>query len=151
MVNKFRGDKEALVKALNAYENRFRTQRDLASIMRAYENYNDKHNTELQFDTNLMKKIGAKRDLKIAKRHAKGWGIRVTKTVNGRRIPKTAREIMNNVERSKGYFKLDNRNSNDPVRLRIMAKMMGIRLTKNVNGRRVRKTDSELARDTRRA
>ena len=104
--------------------------------------------TSNHFRTDILKKIGKQKEILRVKTYAKGYGVRVTKMVGGKRVPRTVNEIKANLAKKKDYLK-------DPTNhhilsieyLRNAAKKQGVRVTKNVGGKRVSKNENELLKN----
>jgi len=143
LVTKYKNNENALLEALNKYENK---TRQLNILWEAYKLHNNKYNTFLSNETDIMKKIQARRNVKKLKMAAqKLYGIRLTKNVNGKRVQKSPQELRNALAK-KGYvnYQTAEYNSRNIRRLRQVARMQGKRITKSVNGKRVYKTANQL-------
>tara|TARA_B110000503_G_scaffold106817_1_gene159541 strand:- start:861 stop:1376 length:516 start_codon:yes stop_codon:yes gene_type:complete len=152
---KAKGDRGEFLKLLNAYENRQTGPRGLFDLHAAYERYDREVNPKpyglgnnLDNNTDILKKIGKQKEILRVKTYAKGYGVRVTKMVGGKRVPRTVNEIKANLAKKKDYLK-------DPTNhhilsieyLRNAAKKQGVRVTKNVGGKRVSKNENELLKN----
>jgi len=139
---KSKGNREGFLRLLNTYENR---QTKLSNVLKAYT----RHDDDLANNTNIMRKIGEQKALKRAKDAAKGYGVRVTKVVDGKRVPRTVNEIKANLSKKRDYLngQLSTMNVRSIEYMRNAAKKAGVRVTKSVGGKRVKKTENELAKN----
>jgi len=114
-------------------------------VLKAYT----RHDDDLANNTNIMRKIGEQKALKRAKDAAKGYGVRVTKVVDGKRVPRTVTEIKANLSKKRDYLngQLSTMNVRSIEYMRNAAKKAGVRVTKSVGGKRVKKTENELAKN----
>jgi len=117
----------------------------LNKLWNAYLLHNKKYNTSLRNNTDIMKKIQARRKVKELKKAAQVHGIRVTRNANGKRVQKSPEELKNALAK-KGYvnYGTGEYNSRNIRRLRQVARLQGKRITQNVNGKRVYKTANQL-------
>lgn len=139
---KSKGNRGGFLRLLNTYENR---QAKLSNVLKAYT----RHDDDLANNTNIMRKIGEQKALKRAKDAAKGYGVRVTKVVDGKRVPRTVNEIKANLGKKRDYLngQLSTMNVRSIEYMRNAAKKAGVRVTKSVGGKRVKKTENELAKN----